>query len=224
MSDPGVLLASGRAADVYDLGNRTVLRRYRTDHDVALEGDLMGFLHSAGYPVPQVHEATGRDLVMDLVDGPTMLDDLDRRPWRLDSHVKTLARLQRDLGSVEAPDWLPTEDRIPSGPSILHLDLHPMNVIMSERGPIVIDWTNARRGHGDFDAAMTYVLAASFETTGWKESLGVQLMLRRFLHHRGASSVDRWWVEAVDYRRGDPNVTSGEAAKLESLRRGRSRR
>jgi tRNA A-37 threonylcarbamoyl transferase component Bud32 len=223
VSDPGVLLASGRAADVYDLGNSKVLRRYRTSHDVAIEGDLMSFLFSAGYPVPQVYEARGRDLVMDLVDGPTMLDDLDRRPWRIEAHIKTLATLQRDLGSIAAPDWLPAEDRIPPGGSILHLDLHPMNVMLSERGPVVIDWTNARKGHEDFDAALTYVLAASFEPTGWKEALGVRLMLRRFLHHRGVAAVDRWWVEAVDYRSSDPNVTSGEAAKLESLRYGRPR-
>ena len=31
------LLATGRAAEVFDLGDGTVLRRYRVDHDTALE-------------------------------------------------------------------------------------------------------------------------------------------------------------------------------------------
>jgi len=223
MEEPGVLLASGRAADVYDLGDDTVLRRYRTDYDVALEAKLMGHLFSVGFPVPRVDGAVGRDLVMELVDGPTMLEDIDRRPWKINSHIKTLAGLQRRLSLLEAPDWLPTDDRIPPGRSILHLDLHPMNVILSARGPVVIDWTNARRGDGDFDAAMTYVLAAAFEPEGWKENLAVRMMLRLFLHHRGASTVDRRWVEAVGYRRVDPNVTPGEAANLRRFRLRRPR-
>lgn len=218
MGEPGVLLASGRAADVYDLGDGTVLRRYRTNHDVAVEAKLMGHLFSIGYPVPRVDRAAGRDLVMELVEGPTMLDEIDRRPWRINAHIKMLAELQHDLSSLEAPDWLPTDDRIPPGQSILHLDLHPMNVIMSARGPVVIDWTNARRGDGDFDAAMTYILAAAFEPSGWQEKLAVRLMLRLFLRHRGASSVDHRWIEAIDYRSADPNVTEGEAANLERLK------
>lgn len=183
----------------------------------------MRHLLSVGYPVPRVHEASGRDLVMDLVVGPTMMDDIDRRPWRLNSHMRTLADLQRRLSSLEAPESLPRDDRIPPGHSILHLDLHPMNVIMSAEGPVVIDWTNARSGHGDFDAGTTFVLAAAFEPADWKEALGVRMMLRRFLHHRGASSVGRWWSEAIDYRRADPNLTSGEAAKLDALRLRRPR-
>ena len=45
------------------------------------------------------------------------------------------------------------------GDRFLHLDLHPLNVIMSARGPIVIDWANASRGEaltdvgGDLRAA-----------------------------------------------------------------------
>lgn len=224
MSEPGILLASGRAADVYDLGDGTVLRRYRTDHDVAGEAGLMDHLHSAGYPVPRVHQAAGRDLVMDLVVGPTMLDDIGRRPWRIDRHIATLARLQRELGALGPPDGLSTDERIPPGDSILHLDLHPMNVIVGPGGPVVIDWTNARRGHGDFDAAMTYVLAAAYEATNLTEAVGVRVMLRRFVHHRGAAAIDRWWTEAVDYRRSDANVTPGEAAALDRLRAGRRRR
>jgi hypothetical protein len=73
---PGRLIASGRAADVFDLGDGTVLRRYRSVHDSGPEGRLMGWLAASGVPVPVVHRAAGRDLVMDHVRGPSMLDDL----------------------------------------------------------------------------------------------------------------------------------------------------
>ena len=74
-------------------------------------------------------------LVLELVDGPTMLADLGRRPWRLARHARTLAELHARLHKV------PYE-----GERLLHLDLHPDNVLLSARGPVVIDWTNARAG------------------------------------------------------------------------------
>jgi Ser/Thr protein kinase RdoA (MazF antagonist) len=129
---PGRLIASGRAAYVFDLGDGTVLRRYRSEHDCEPEGRLMGWLAESGVPVPLVHRATGRDLVMDHVSGPSMLDDLQRRPWRLRRHARTLAALQRSINDVVAPDWLLPDDRVPDGSSVVHGDLHPMNVIPAD--------------------------------------------------------------------------------------------
>jgi Ser/Thr protein kinase RdoA (MazF antagonist) len=129
---PCRLIASGRAADVFDLGDGTALRRYRSEHDCEPEGRLMGWLAESGVPVPLVHRATGRDLVMDHVSGPSMLDDLQRRPWRLRRHARTLAALQRSINDVVAPDWLLPDDRVPDGSSVVHGDLHPMNVIPAD--------------------------------------------------------------------------------------------
>jgi tRNA A-37 threonylcarbamoyl transferase component Bud32 len=219
MTELGRPIAAGRAADIFDLGDGKVLRRYRTDIDVGPEHRLMTELFEAGFPVPKVHDGGGRDLVMDLVPGPTMADDFSRRPWKLESHVRELATLQIRLGELPAPDSVRTAPGVPEGSSILHLDLHPMNVIVSPDGPVVIDWTNARRGHADFDAGMTYVLAAAFEPSSVVERIGVGLMLRRFRRHRGVSAIGRWWDEAIHYRRADPNLTPGEVSNLEQLRR-----
>ena len=164
--EPGPLLASGRAADVYDQGDGTVLRRYRIDHGTDDELRVMRWLAEQGVPVPAVHHADGRDLVMERVVGPTMLEDLQRRPWMLLRHAATLARLQRELAAVAAPDWLPTKAGVPPGDALVHLDLHPMNVLLGPRGPVIIDWTNATRGAAAFDAGYTYVLMATFEVSG----------------------------------------------------------
>jgi aminoglycoside phosphotransferase (APT) family kinase protein len=217
MSGPGVPLASGRAADVYDLGDATVLRRYRFDHDVAPEAELMRWLWTRGFPVPKVHDAAGRDLVMDMVEGPTMSVDIASRPWKIRRNIRILAMLQRSLSSMRAPEWLQTDERIPPGSSVLHLDLHPMNVIMGVDGPVVIDWTNARRGSADFDASMTFVLAASFQARSAKERAGTLLVLRLFRHYRGSSSIDRYLPAALSYRMADPSLTASEVAKLEKL-------
>ena len=57
---PGPLLASGRAADVFDLGDGTVLRRYRLDgFDCEYEARVMRHVADAGIRVPKV-DSTAR--------------------------------------------------------------------------------------------------------------------------------------------------------------------
>lgn len=233
--EPGRLLASGRAADVYDLGDGTVLRRYRTDRDCSDEARLMIWLDTQDVAVPTVHRAAGRDIVMDRVAGPTMVDDLGARPWRVVRHARELAKLQRALHEHEAPAWLPVAPGV-AGDRVLHLDLHPMNVILADDGPVLIDWTNASRGDPSFDAAMTYVLMASFEAKSWTERIGRRLMVSVFVWSRGRSVVARALPDAVRHRLTDRNVTPGERQNLERLlgrslsdraawrRRGRGRR
>jgi aminoglycoside phosphotransferase (APT) family kinase protein len=218
MSDePGRLLASGRAADVYDLGDGSVLRRYRTDRDCADEARLMIWLGTQDVAVPTVHRAAGRDIVMDRVAGPTMVEDLGARPWRIVRHARELAKLQRALHEHEAPGWLPVSPGVTDGDRVLHLDLHPMNVILADGRSVIIDWTNASRGDPSFDAAMTYVLMASFEATGLAERIGRRLLVSVFAWSRGRSVVARALSDAVRYRLADRNVTPGERQNLQRL-------
>ena len=219
---PGTLIASGRAADVFDLGDGTVLRRYRSDHDVAAEGRLMRWLASAGIPVPIVHRAEGRDLVMERVDGPTMLDDLQRRPWRLWQHTKTLAEMQRRINAVMAPSWATAPNAGLAGDVVVHGDLHPMNVLLGPTGPVVIDFTNAGRGSAAFDAAISFVLMSTFETSGVIDRVGQRFLVRGFRRSRGADLVDEGLADACDYRLADTNVTDGERRRVTALRSTRS--
>lgn len=215
--EPGEFLASGRAADVYLQDDQTVLRRYRSAHDCEPEARLMTWLHDQGFAVPAVHEVADRDIVMERIQGPTMLEDLDRRPWMVFAHLRTLARVQKELNSLQAPGWLVGDDRIPVGSTVVHLDLHPMNVIMSPQGPVVIDWTNAGRGDADFDAALTFVLMAAYEALGLKE-IGIQhLVTRLFRQFRGRRSVEAQLSAAITFRLLDENVTDGERAVLRKM-------
>jgi aminoglycoside phosphotransferase (APT) family kinase protein len=219
------LLASGRAADVYDQGDGTVLRRYKTDHDTALEARVMKWLHGLGYPVPKVHSAGGRDIVMQKIDGVTMIEDLGRRPWRLVSHARTLAELQGGLNILEAPDWLPERPGVPPGRSTVHLDLHPYNVMITAAGPVVIDWTNVTRSVPEFDAAMTYIVVSSAELKGHGfERLGRTAFIECFRLWRGRAAIGSKLIEAARYRAADPNVTPKERRRLENLLLSHSRR
>lgn len=118
-------------------------------------------LHEAGYPVPVVYEADGTDLVMEQLDGRDMLADLARRPWRLRRHARILADLHNRLHQIPAHACWP--DAAAADCSVLHLDLHPGNVMLTSRGPVVIDWSNARSGPGGADVAMAYILLSGSE-------------------------------------------------------------
>jgi len=151
------LIGRGRDADVYALDDRKVLRRYRRGGPTETEARLMTYLAEQGYPVPAVHDFNETDMVLDRLYGPTMTAVATRKPFSSTRHARTLARLHNQLHAIAAPDWLP---RIAEGDDnrVVHLDLHPDNVIMTPDGPVVIDWCTARAGHPGADAASIVVL------------------------------------------------------------------
>jgi hypothetical protein len=73
-ADLGPPLASGRTADVFDLGDGRVLRRYHFGIPVEREVAYMEHVARYGLPVPRVYAAGGTDIVMDRVDGMTTRD------------------------------------------------------------------------------------------------------------------------------------------------------
>ncbi|TMK42700.1 MAG: hypothetical protein E6G56_00790 [Actinobacteria bacterium] len=63
------------------------------------------------------------------------------------------------LHAITAPAWLPSP--FGEGQALLHLDLHPENVIVAAGVPYLIDWTNAAAGPAPADITQTWVLIAS---------------------------------------------------------------
>ena len=215
------LLAEGRDAQVFDAGGGLVLRRFRTPHDTLREAAVMHVARSAGVPVPAVHEVTATDMLMDRVDGPNLLDWALRRPVpRLGRAARLLADLHRRVAAVAAPEWLPAP--VGPGDSLLHLDLHPLNVLVSEHGPVIIDWTNAARGPAAADVAQTWVIMATSEVPGG----GVQRRLvelvrgrfvRRFLEYAGSDAAVALLPAVAAFRTRDPNVTDRERDAVRRL-------
>ena len=218
--DPGPLIASGRAADVFDLGDGTVLRRYRTvSPDIELEARIMAYVAERGFPVPAVHSADGVDLVMDRIDGPTMFERIVASPWKALWYARVLARLQRQLARTAAPEWLLASTADTShAQSVLHLDLHPMNVIISPGGPVVIEWTNAAGGPAGFDAALTYVEIVTFATTTTAERAGQRMFAGAFRRFRGKRSIDAYLAAACYHRLADPGPLPDERTAVAALR------
>ncbi|NES31318.1 phosphotransferase [Micromonospora terminaliae] len=147
-------LASGRTADVYALDGGRVLRRYRSGGDVRAEAEVMRHLHAAGYPVPRVHHADGPDLVLDRVDGRTLLEAIVAGEVTPRSGASVLAGLHARLHALPAPRSADPAVRL------LHLDLHAQNVLLTPAGPVVIDWANATEGSPALDRAVTALIIA----------------------------------------------------------------
>ena len=202
------LLASGRASDVYDLGDGRVLRRFKTSGDPRREAVVMEHVRSHGYPVPRVLEVHVDSLVLERVDGRTMADELRRRPRSLGGFARELAALQQRLHMIEAPPGIPGAG---AGTSLLHLDFHPANVLLPATGPVVIDWTNARAGDPALDVALTWVVCA---TSGG--SLGRQFT-RAFLEHVDLEAARQALPRAVERRLADPRVLPAERAAIRGL-------
>jgi tRNA A-37 threonylcarbamoyl transferase component Bud32 len=208
----GPLLARGEDADVFAIDETRVLRRYRRRPVPEREVAIMRYVRERGYPVPQVIDVNGPDLTLERIDGSTMLADLRRRPWRFRSHALTLARLHHELHAVPPPDSLRGESD-----AILHLDLHPANVMLASNGPIVIDWANAARGDAPLDVALTAVVLAGAPVgapLSWLRDRFVRAFLRQFAPAEWRVGLDR----AVAYRRADGNVGDKERRGLTKLR------
>ena len=144
--DPGPLLAAGRDADIFAYRPGFVLRRSRAGRSMAGEARIMEPVGSQGYPVPAVEEVSddGKNMVIERIEGDAMVTMMTKRPWTIARQGRVLADLHRQLHELTAPDWL-HDAPVGHGNRLLDLDLHPLNVMMSPTGPVVIDWTGACR-------------------------------------------------------------------------------
>jgi aminoglycoside phosphotransferase (APT) family kinase protein len=224
--EPGELIGRGRAADVYALDAGRVLRRYRIPYPCTAEAELMRYLRQAGYPVPEVFDVDGPDLVMERLEGPDMLTDLARRPWRVARYARVLAGLHDRLHQLAAPAGLPRP--LGSGDRVMHLDLHPGNVMLTADGPVVIDWSMASAVPPGADVAMAIVIMASSDTDelpSWIRP-AVAGLRRVFLSRFRAAVRDDpgpHLAQVAAHRLTDVNVRPSEAARIRRLARAAAR-
>lgn len=221
--EPGPLLASGRDSDIFECGPGRVLRRSRRGFSMATEARTMEHVRAHGFPVPAVLDISddGRDLLMERVDGPSMVQLLISRPWTLGEQGRTLARLHEELHRIRAPDWL-KDAPWGSGDRLLHFDLHPLNVICSPDGPVVIDWPNAVRGDPNADVALTWILlsAGGIPSGRLKAALlgrGRSLLVHAFLRRFPVDAVRAHLRPAVEWKCRDPNMTGAERRSMQAL-------
>ena len=190
-------MQAGRASTIELLGEERILRRGGFP---AREAEIMARAREHGFPVPLVHEVRPDALVMDRVAGPTMGEHLAHRPWLAGRQMRVLADLHRRLHAI------PFEDAV-----LVHYDLHPLNVLLSPAGPVVIDWTNARAGEADADVALTWLILST--SAGWRG----RLLARLFARAAGRDPIRRGLPAAREFRLADHHVTDAERARIRAL-------
>ncbi|MFH8340779.1 phosphotransferase [Streptomyces sp. AM6-12] len=209
MTTPGKLLGSGRTADVYAIDAAWVLRRDREGFgDAAAEAAVMTYVRRHGYPAPRVRPAGSRaDLVLERLSGPTLLAALvDGRVGAAEAGA-LLAGLLRRLHA------LPGRDAADPGARVLHLDLHPDNVMLTPDGPRVIDWSNAEDGRPDLDWGMSAVILAQV-AVGPTGLAGPARALLAALLADPSPLTGEGLAEALRRRAGNPTMSARETESL----------
>ena len=165
----------------------------------------MTYVASLGFPVPRIYEAGGTDLVMERFTAPTMLQALLARSTRPEIAAALLLSLHRQLHGLPP--------RLSSDPDarVLHLGLHPGNVILSHGGPVVIDWRNSAEGPPDLDLAVSALILAQVAAGEADEIAALAgAVLTAFLRFAGEGPL-RMLDRAMAMRRSDPALTAEEA-------------
>ena len=218
MRELGPLIASGRDADIFAYGPDLVVRRSRAGRSMEREARVMQYVAAQGYPAPRVEDvrAGGAELVMERVDGPTMLEALAREPSAVRRHAENLAALHQQLHEISAPGWL---DRFLGGDGyVVHLDLHPLNVILATGGPVLIDWTNARSGEGAADVAATWLVLAAAELPDGGALTSVrEMFVREFLAQFDLNPVRAALPAVAAWKCEDRNMRPTEIAAMRRL-------
>lgn len=156
--------------------------------DVETERRKTLAVRRAGVAAPDVGEvvrhAGSTGLEFERLDGPTMLAKAQSNPDAMDSFARVLAEVHLGLHRVRSVAGLPAQrrrlmdkvfrckalspgerdalleacTRLPDGDALCHGDFHPDNVIVTARGPVVIDWVDASVGNPIADVARTSII------------------------------------------------------------------
>ena len=199
----GPLLGAGRTSDVYAVDDDRVLRRVRPGIDLRREEAALVYATEHGYPAPRLLRVDGQDMLMERLHGPTMLAALGAGELSIDEAAAVLADLLQRLHA------LPPRPGAADGARLLHLDLHPDNVMLTPAGPTVIDWSNARDGVPALDVALSAVILAQVAVDGEHPAApAARALLAAFLGHRleFLGELDA----AAALRTADPMMTGRE--------------
>ena len=203
---------------------------------VRYEARIARAVHAAGLPVPEVGEIVevgGRlGLEYERVEGVSMGQVMRARPWTIKRLMRLLADLQAAMHAIRGVAGLPWQrerlvskigeargleprvreaalralERMPDGDRLCHGDFHPENVLLTSRGPLVIDWIDATLGNPLADVARTTVLMGGGKAPGGLFSRAEQAVtawahqvyLRRYLELRGGGEEEyRAWLPIV---------------------------
>jgi aminoglycoside phosphotransferase (APT) family kinase protein len=225
----GELLARGASAEIFAFGDGSVIKLFLPEYGyiAEVEADRTIAVRAAGLPSAAVRGLETVDdrigIVMERIDGPTLASEgAESAPQLARLHALVHSDVSTDLPGWRAvvenakasmsPDERQQLDqrleRVPDGACVYHGDFHPGNVILSQRGPVIVDWPNACCAHPAVDVARTLVLiryqgASPAESATRRDSRF--LLARGYLREYLTSSS----VTADEVQRGLPLHAAG---------------
>jgi hypothetical protein len=179
-------------------------------HAPAIGDGAVGDTAAGAIAAGDIVEVGGRlGIVYERITGPSMLDTIARRPWTLGRMAQQFAAVHATMHNCARAE-LPSQrqgfirailrapgldeatrqralnalDRLPDAESVCHGDYHPDNIILSPRGPVVIDWMTAACGNPVADVARTVLMfrvAVLPDDVGMAKRVMTQLLRRAFL-------------------------------------------
>ncbi|HEX6370723.1 MAG TPA: aminoglycoside phosphotransferase family protein [Longimicrobium sp.] len=185
VAGPGCLLARSHRTEVYVWSERAVLKLPCPgwEHQVALEEENTRAVQGTPLPVRRVVgrvRVDGREgLLLERLDGPTVLQLLARRPLMLPRVARLLAQVHAEVHAQVVPALRPLRgelreylhaaplpgalrqtllrylERLAWDECVCHGDFHPGNLFLTGRGVRVIDWLDAVHGPPLYDVATT---------------------------------------------------------------------
>jgi len=217
--------------------------------DIQYEARIASAVHASGLPVPRPGEIIlvgGRNgLIYERVDGLPLFKAMQRKPWRLIAYAHRQAALhaqmhttackaelpaqrQRLENRIQRAKGLPEEVRsallarlaaLPVGESICHGDFHPGNILLTERGAVVIDWIDATLGNPLADVARSTILVFGAASSGMVPrfmtafiNLFQNAYLREYFRLRpGGKEEYRQWLPVVAAARLDEGIAEMES-------------
>lgn len=180
------------------------------------EAAIAKSVYDAGVPSPAAYELVEVDgrsgLIYERIEGPSLERLLLAKPWLIASVARLLAETQVAVQSrsvsnlsslravleqrIRAASPLPAQlqaaalralETLPDGDALCHGDFHLGNVLLSPRGPLVIDWENVTLGDPLADVARTTLLLRmgsvypKSATQRWVFRRMLALLLRSYL-------------------------------------------
>ncbi len=212
---------------------------------------------AAGIPTPaagEIVELDGRrGIIYERVRAFSMLQDIRARPWMLWRHARALADLHAQVHQLtvpglpcyrerlahavcsahDLPEFLRDQvlallEKLPDATTLCHGDLHPDNILLTERGLLIIDWVTAVSGSPWADVARTsMILSVGVRAAGPQVLAYLQvfapLFHRAYLHRYQALNADTEhelsrWYPVIAAARLDEHIESEREALIRMVR------
>ncbi|MBR2566930.1 MAG: aminoglycoside phosphotransferase family protein [Paenibacillus sp.] len=180
-------------------------------------------------------------LIYERIDGQTMLLQITPTVSSITHYAKQMAQLQYEMHQVKigiqpnlknellyriSSHELINEDekqrikdildQLPENNTICHYDFHPGNIILSSKGPIIIDWLNALVGHEAADVARSSMMLQSHALPPNAPEILIRREYRELFHQeylreylilsgKKDEEIKEWMAPTFAYRIGEMN-------------------